>query len=345
MNALRLPILSGPGPSLIRLLAVILCGLGLLPGRSAEPAASSSLGAFLKRAGFDAVEFKWEHRAAVVDGRLADKKRAFLLDTGWGVTTLDDRAARELKTLGELNVKLDDGFGAPLSDPDIVLMGELTLGRAVFLNQPAVRRKLKAGSSPWEQDGVLGMDFFFRNHCLFDCAGQRLYVRAAKPSDEVKDTLAKSFRLSGLIEVPMAGRYGTTIDAEMNGQTVKLLVDTGAFATIVDDSQVARLGLKRLKSASPPTGSHIREDVEGRVFGAGEIGREALYASDVKSFRIASQPWKRVQVGVADLVKWGLAKPGTRDQENQGLLGAELLVQHHALIDFSSGRLWLLPER
>ncbi len=299
----------------------------------------------MKRAGFEAVEFKWEHRAAVVEGRLTGKKRSFLLDTGWGVTTLDDRAARGLKTLGELNVKLDDGLGGQLSDPDIVLMEELTLGRAAFLNQPAVQRKLKAGASPWEQDGVLGMDFFFRNHCLFDCAGQRLYVRASKPSVETTDTLAKSFRLSGFIEVPMAGRYGTTIDVEINGQTIKFLVDTGAFATIVDDSQAVRLGLKKLKSASPPTGSRIREDVEGRVFGAGEIGQETLYASDVKSFRIASQPWRKVQVGVADLARWGVAKPGTRNPENQGLLGAELLVQHHALIDFTGSRLWFLPER
>jgi len=132
---------------------------------------------------------------------------------------------------------------------------------------------------------------------------------------------------------------------EINGQSVKLAVDTGAFATVLDDSQVARLGLTKLKYSDPQTGSHLPENLQTLMVGAGKIGSETLFVSEPKSFRIASQQWKNVQVGVVNLVKWGLAKPGTRDEEMQGLLGAELLVHHGALIDFTSNRLWLRPVR
>ena len=346
MKSPRSPLFSRPRPALVLLTAALfLPGSGLLPGHAGEPTASTRLEDFLKRLGFEAIEFKWDDRHAVVQGELGGKKRSFLLDTGWAITTLDERAARELKTMGELNVNLDDSLAGRLSDPDIVLMEELTLGRAKFLNQPARRMKLKTSSSRWLHDGVLGFDFFYRHYCLLDCTDRRLHVRSAKPSEKVAETLAGSLRLSGMVEVPMKGKYGTTVEVEINGQSVKLAVDTGAFATVLDDSQVARLGLTKLKYSDPQTGSHLPENLQTLMVGAGKIGSETLFVSEPKSFRIASQQWKNVQVGVVNLVKWGLAKPGTRDEEMQGLLGAELLVHHGALIDFTSNRLWLRPVR
>ena len=323
--------------------ALSLLGGESFQGRAAEPVTPPSLDQFLKRAGFEGIEYRIDDREALVQGRLGNKNRTFLLDTGWALTTLDAHAARGLKTLGELNVKLDDSLGGRLSDPDIVLMEELTLGRAKFLNQPAKVRELKPEFTGWRYDGVLGFDFYYRNHCLVDCGGRRLYVRGSKPSEAVADTLAKSLRLSRFVEVPMAGRYGTTVDVEINGQTVKLLVDTGAFATILDDSQLPRLGLTKLKYTGPRRGSQLLYDAGTTAVGV--AGLEAMYVSDVKSFRIASQPWKDVQVGVGDLAKWQLAKAGTQNQEIQGLLGIDLLVIHSALIDFTSNRLWFRPER
>ncbi len=74
---------------------------------------------------------------------LAGKKRLFLVDTGWGRTALNENAARGLKTLGELGVTLEDSFMGKLSDPSIVLMDKLSLGRAQFFNQPARVRNLR----------------------------------------------------------------------------------------------------------------------------------------------------------------------------------------------------------
>jgi len=332
------------GP-ILGLIAVVAVGVSELPkARAAEKPTPPRLEDFLKRLGFEAIEFKWDDRHAVVQGRLGGKKRTFLVDTGWAVTTLDEHTARGLKTLGELSVKLDDSFMGRLSDPDILLMEELTIGRAQFLNQPAQVRTLEMDFVRWRHDGVLGCDFFHRNHCLVDCGGRCLYVRASRPSEAVSDTLARSLRLSRLVDVPMRGKYGTTVDVEINGQTVKLLVDTGSFATVLDDSQIQRLGLAKLKYADPPTGSHLREQVQTTVIGIGDIGSETLSVSELMTFRIGSQQWKHVQAGVANLARWGLAKPGTRNEEIQGLLGIELLVNHGALIDFSSHRLWFRAE-
>src|SRR6266404_3903591 len=103
-----------------------------------ENEAGPSLDDYLKRAGYLPVMLKrGEHDKLLAEGVLAEKKRLFLVDTGWGRTALNEDAARGLKSLGDLGVTLEDSFLGKLTDPSIVLMDKLTLGRAQFLNQPA----------------------------------------------------------------------------------------------------------------------------------------------------------------------------------------------------------------
>ena len=84
--------------------------------------AASSLEDYLKRVGYLPVVLKkGEHGKLLADGVVAGKKRLFLIDTGWSRTTLDEGAARGLKSLGELGVTLEDSFWGKLSDPAIVL--------------------------------------------------------------------------------------------------------------------------------------------------------------------------------------------------------------------------------
>jgi predicted aspartyl protease len=320
-----------PTRRVVALIAFLALAAGALAsGRAAEGPAPPNLEDFLKRLGFEAIDYVWKDRAPMVSGQLGGKKRSFLLDTGWSFTTLNERTARGLKTLGELDVKVDDSFAGRLSNPNLVLMEELTLGRATFLNQPAYKIKLEPGSARSLRDGVLGLDFLYRNHCLVALDGRHLYVRASAPSETVKTSLVTSLRLSGMLEVPMEGRFGNTVEVEINDQKVKLLVDTGSFATVVDISQAGRLGL-----------THLRRYPGAMMVGV--AGSEELLVSDVKSFRIATQTWKGVQVGVGDLSKWGVGRPGKRDQEFKGLLGVELLDGHFALIDFCNHRLWFRP--
>ena len=140
------------------LLAAILALAFVARVAQAETGAGSSLEDYLKRVGYLPVVLKkGEQGKLLAEGVLAGKKRLFLLDTGWARTTLDEGAARGLKSLGELGVTLEDSFWGHLSDPAIVLMDNFKLGHAQFLNQPAKVMKLRMDYTFVAFDGILGV--------------------------------------------------------------------------------------------------------------------------------------------------------------------------------------------
>jgi len=71
----------------------------------------------------------------------------------------------------------------------------------------------------------------------------------------------------------------------------------------------------------------------------------AGFAVTLDHLRISSHQWRKVHIGFADLKSWGIAKPGGRGAEIEGLLGPDILEGHGALIDFVAGKLWFRPEK
>jgi len=320
----------GPLAGLIAVLTVSL--MGGPEARGADKSASSRLSDYLRQLGFEEIEYRWDDvRSAWVHAELDGTKVKLVLDTGWERTTLDEHAARGLKTLGELGLKLEDSYLGRLSDPDLVLMRELTIGRAKFLNQPARVRKLGTDFQSSRYAGVLECDFLMRNHCLLDCGGRRLYVRGSKPSETVLNAVAGSLRLSGLAEVPMSVEPHLQIDTQIKGHSVRWQVYLGYYVTVLDDSQISRLSLTSRESL-------------GVWMGTGMAAHE-LKVTEFRRLRVGTQEWKNVQVSVADLKAWGVVKPGVSGHERHGVLGADLLVDHGALIDCPGRRIWFRPER
>jgi len=311
----------------------------------AKDGTGSSLEDYLKRVGYLPIELKRsEHDELLAQGVLAGKKRLFLVDTGWGRTALNEAAARRLKSLGELGVTLEDSFWGKLSDPTIVLMDKLMLGRAQFLNQPARVMNLRMDFISVEFDGVLGPDFFFRNYCLIDCAGRRLYVRSSKPSDDATSAIATTLRRSGFTDVPMGLKYGVTVDAKVNDESVKLLVDTGSVFSVLDSALAKRIGLTAVKHDEAAVGSLMPKEWSARVVGVGKIGAHKMWVTKLKTLQVGSLQSTNVHLGVVDLTSWHLAEPGGESEEVQGVLGREMLRALGALIDYHSHKLWLRPK-
>ncbi|HTL58254.1 MAG TPA: retroviral-like aspartic protease family protein [Candidatus Limnocylindrales bacterium] len=328
----------------ITLLASILFGLQYCD--AADSARAGTLEEYLKGLGYEAAEFeRTEHAQDFVEGALGDgRKHTFLLDTGWGNTALSKSAARGLKQLNpaaDSRVQLVDSN----TNAEIVLMGKLTLGQVQFLNQPARVEELRADYIRLPFDAVLGCDFLFRNFCLIDCYKHRLYAHKTPPSDEQTRALETTLRLSGFAEVPIDARFLLTVETEINGQQVRLALDTGAACDEIDDSQLKRLGLTIIKSDQATTGSLIPQDMGAAVLGVGSIGRHGLKVTKVNTFRLGSHNWKNLYFGVADLKAWHLAKPGTEGEAVKGLLCQPTLAAHGALIDIARQKLWLRPEK
>ena len=316
--------------------------------RAAQPGdgAGSSLEDYLKRVGYLPIELKrGQQDKLLAEGVLAGKKRLFLVDTGWTRTALDEGAARGLKSLGELGVTLEDSFWGKLSDPTTVLMDKLTLGRAQFLNQPARVTQLRMDYIFVGSDGVLGCDFFFRNSCLIDCFDRRLYVRGAKPSDDVTSAMAATLRRSGFTDIPIEAKYGLTVDAKVNGEASKLLVDTGFTFSSLDSALAKRLGLAAVKHDTAEVGSLIPKEWSTKMIGIGKVGAHKMWVTKLKALEVGSLQWTNVHVGVTDLKNWGLAEPGSRREEVQGILGREFLTARGALIDYHTHKLWFRPEK
>ena len=70
-----------------------------------------------------------------------------------------------------------------------------------------------------------------------------------------------------------------------------------------------------------------------------------MWVTKLKTLEVGSLQWTNVHVGVTDLKNWGLAEPGSRREEVQGILGRELLTARGALIDYHSHKLWFRPEK
>ena len=312
----------------------------------ADNGGGSSLEDYFKRVGYLPIELKrGEHDKLLAQGVLAGKKRLFLVDTGCGRTVLDESAARGLKSLGELGVTLEDSFWGKLSDPTIVLMDKLTLGRAQFLNQPARVTQLRMDYIFVGSDGVLGCDFFFRNYCLIDCFDRRIYVRGAKPSDETTSAMETTLRRSGFMDVPINLKYGLTIDAKVNDESVKLLVDTGSVFSVLDNALAKRLGLTAVKHDEAAVGSLMPKEWSARVVGVGKIGAHKMWVTKLKTLQVGSLQSTNVHLGVVDLKSWHLAEPSGESEEVQGVLGREMLRALGALIDYHSHKLWFRPEK
>jgi len=308
---------------------------------------SSSLEAYLKKLGYESIELKNDtYNQMVVQGAFASGKKArFLVDTGWGFTALDESAARGQKTLGALGIEVEDKILGRLTNADYLLIDKLTLGKAQFLNQPARVKKLRMDFIYVSFDGVLGYDFFLRNFCLIDVAARRLYVRSTEPSEQQSRALETSFLQSGFAPVEMRPGILLEINAEANGKSLAAGVDTGADFSLIDESQMPRLSLIAIKQDRPETGTLIPNELNGRVVGVGSIGAHKLRVTTLNTFRLGSTEWKNLHFGIADLKAWNLGKPSAPAEHLQALLGSDFLLSHGALIDFSSRKLWLSPEK
>src|SRR5262245_36519505 len=124
---------------------------------ASDPAVGNSLEDYLKRLGYEAVDFKQtDHTQDFVEGVLSeDRTRVFLVDTGWGMTALSKAAAKGLKRLAE--VPAYPG-AKTTTDIEMVQIGKLTLDHVQLFSQPARVQDLSADYVHLPFDAVLGCD-------------------------------------------------------------------------------------------------------------------------------------------------------------------------------------------
>jgi clan AA aspartic protease (TIGR02281 family) len=155
--------------------------------------------------------------------------------------------------------------------------------------------------------------------------GSRDRAARATPSSVINSVL----RDQGYVGIPTrrlkSGHYQAM--AQVDGQRLSLIIDSGASTSILDNASAVRLGLTLRRSRT-------------RVSGLGAPAQRAL-SGRLDDVRLGTLRLDSLPVVVLDLshVNQSLREEGIELAD--GVIGADLLAERGAVFDFTSGVLYL----
>jgi predicted aspartyl protease len=300
--------------------------------------ASSSIGATAARRPAQNIQFEGmplersQQNHLIVRALINNKPARLVVDTGapvsaialsrrsyFGLTSIPVRS--NLPTQLQINGGLNS----------VAIARRLQLGALGLIDEPVVlidmSSSTRAAKALDEEpvDGILGADILFPTSALVDCQTQMLVLKI----DPRLPGTVPGYDFRGLRSVPLhvSKNYNLYVDGSVNGRAAKLMVDTGAFATLMHRSFIRSMKLPLRKTPYSSAGVNLRE--------------RGLQLATINRLSIGDVHFRRKEVGVMDLeglIHGGLleAKPPVA-----GLLGSEILWRHHGIIDFGTLTLYL----
>ena len=213
----------------------------------------------------------------------------------------------------------------------VTIAKRLRLGALTLIDEPMVAIDLRAPararkeSREQELDGILGADILFPTKAVLDCEAQVLFM---KIDPDAPGNMPGGNR-RGWKNVPIRVTKGWNlyVDSKLNGKPAQLMIDTGAFTTLIHRPFVREM---RLPLRDTPYTS-----------GAVNLEERGLQLATIWRFAIGPFLVKGKEVGVMDLK--GLIHGDLLKGEPPvaGLLGSEFLRRNHAIIDFGTRTLYL----
>ncbi len=179
-------------------------------------------------------------------------------------------------------------------------------------------------------DGLFGLREMMHYGAVLDIGNRLLLVNPRGQSKGISAGIRSILTKQGYTPVDLTIKEGHLhVSAVVNGTPCRLVVDTGAFLTVLDDdfARQAHLG-------GYNTGSYAQ--------GFGTKARP-IQVSQFPEFKVGDFTIKNASVTITGLDP-GLLGGAGKDAA-VGLLGAEYLGMHGAVFDFNSGTLYLRPKR
>jgi len=214
---------------------------------------------------------------------------------------------------------------------NVVVAQTMRLGGLTLVDEPMVAVDLGAASraakmrGEQEIDGILGADILFPTKAVIDCERQLLVM---KTNPDTPGTIP-GFDHTGYQSIPIfvSEGYNLYVDAKINGRSARMMLDTGAFATLLHRGFARGMNL-------PLRDTPLRSAAVNLKMRGVQIAR--INRMSFGSVNIVGK-----NVGVVDLE--GLIHGGLLDAQPPvaGLLGAEILRRHGGIIDFGTRRLYL----
>jgi predicted aspartyl protease len=300
--------------------------------------ASSSVGAPALRSPVGSVQFealpleRSQQNHLLVRALINDKPARLVVDTGAPVSAI---ALNRRKHFGLTSIptksklptqlQINGGFNS------VAIARRFKLGALGLLDEPVVlidmSSSTRAAKALDEEpvDGILGADILFPTSALVDCQTQTLILKV----DPRLPGSVPGYDFRGLRSVPLhvSKNYNLYVDGEVNGTAAKLMVDTGAFATLMHWDFIRNMKLSLRKTRYSSAGVNLKE--------------RGLQLATINRLSIGDVHFRKKEVGVMDLA--GLIHAGLLKAKPPvaGLLGSEILRLHHGIIDFGTLTLYL----
>ncbi|MFN2542564.1 MAG: aspartyl protease family protein [Chthoniobacterales bacterium] len=214
---------------------------------------------------------------------------------------------------------------------NVAIARQFRLGALNLVDEPVVTVDLSGSSRAArvrheeEIDGILGADILFPTQAVLDCQRQLLFL---KIDPDARGT-APGVQYGGLKKMPLrvSEGYNLYVDGAINGAPARLMVDTGAFATLLHRGFVRQM---RIPLHETPFASS-----------AVNLKQRGVEVARIRRLSVGTVDIVGKDVGVVDLD--GLIHHGLLHSSPPvvGLLGAEILRSHHAIIDFGTRTLYM----
>jgi len=216
---------------------------------------------------------------------------------------------------------------------NVAIVRQFRLGALNLVDEPVVTVDLSGSSKAArvlheeEIDGILGADILFPTQAVLDCQKQLLILKI----DPDAKGGAPGVEFRGLKKMPLrvSEGYNLYVDGAINGAPARLMVDTGAFATLLHRGFVRQMRIPLHETQFSSSAVNLKQ----RGVEVARIRRLSVGTVDILG----------KDVGVIDLD--GLIHRGLLRSSPPvaGLLGAEILRSHHAIIDFGTRTLYMRP--
>jgi predicted aspartyl protease len=179
------------------------------------------------------------------------------------------------------------------------------------------------GANVGHVDGMLGLDILLRHKALINCRTKLVFFKVDQRRPINLGSVAASERFTR-VPIQTEENGALTVPCSIRGQPTRLLLDTGAFVTMLHESFVKSLGL-----AAEPTriSAQFARSVSKRISAA------KINDLNIGAFKVPPEKF-----GVTALPQFALQQGSSKIA---GILGMDTLYSCHAIIDLDSMSLFL----
>jgi predicted aspartyl protease len=267
----------------------------------------------------------------IANGKAGD----LTIDTG-APTTVVFKAALKKFGLSEegTDIAVYGAFGKGAEKLGLTSVHQLAMGNCALMNVKAVVVSDPNSGGLYRMyglsDGLFGLREMLKYGAVLDISNHLLLVHPGGQMKSISGGIRAILTKQGYTPIDLTVTGGHLhVSAVINGVPCRLVVDTGASLTVLDQ-QFAR----KSHLGGYDTGQYAR--------GIGTRARP-IRVSQFPEFKVGDFMIRNAAVTISELDSGLLSGDGKSPAV--GLLGAEYLGLHGAVFDFNSGTLYLRPQR